>query len=169
MAEKSMELLVNGNFASGDLQGWVSDDPTRFKVVSYAPGKHCVVALGARRVGLSQFVFSPPGKLFLSFWHRATDEQGNPVDKVTVSAGLLAYQTSQGSIVAPLIFQSTKEWQKWTSEYTIRKGEPPTRIQLEFQNADESLRQAVRSNFSLADIEETPIALRDISLWNMEG
>lgn len=171
MADKTKQLIVNGDFATGDLHGWDVDAPAYFKVVPYEPGKNCVVQLSAPSgaATLPQTIISDPGQLYLSLWHRATDEHGNPVDKQTVSAGMLSYSIREDIHLVPVLLLSTGTWKKWTYDFMIPKGTPPTRIDLKFQNIDNSLLNALKTGLGLQAIEETPVALRDIGLWNMHG
>ena len=169
MASINHELLVNGDFATGDLQGWTVDDPSYYTIVPYEPGKNSLVQHSAPPAqALVQTFTAHPGKHFMTVWHRATDEQGQPVDKVTVSAGLINYATSDGRlIVTPILLVSRYEWSKWTSELIIERGEPATDIRLSFQNIDNSARASLGASLNI-EFEETPVALRGISAWRMD-
>jgi|GEM_PF-6696651 len=167
MNSTDQQLLVNGDFASGDLHGWAVDDPANYNIVAYEQGKNCLVQLSApAEQSIRQSVEAGPGMYFISVWHRATDAQGNPVDKRTVSAGTLSFPTSEGGQIIPLILFSNQQWNKWAFKFVIRRGEGNTPMSLSFQNIDNSTRQALHRSFGV-QVEETPVALRDISLWRM--
>ena len=166
----AQQQLINGDFAKGDLTGWTVTDPAFYRVMPYADDKNCLVQLSApREQSIAQSVAIGPGTYQLGVWHRATDEQGQPVDKTTVSGGALHYDTPDGGKIIPLVLFSSGEWSKWTVDFVIRRNDS-TIANLFFQNIDNSVRKALQAAFQASlglRLEETPVSLRDIEIWQV--
>lgn len=167
------ELLINGNFATGDLTGWLVDDTANFSVMPDADnGNICVLlpqptgAPGLDPDGLVQENFSlAPGDYWISYWFRASDLAGQPTDASTLLSGGFWYWQGNRPMGKTLAYLTTREWQKTTSSVTIPADSHTPRFSLSnFHDVKYAKDLAQRMGVKL---EEGPIAVRNVSIWRM--
>lgn len=168
MNEINKQHVVNGNFATGDLEGWNVVDPALYNVTEYESGKHCVVQLvTGEGEALRQSFTVRPGTYQVYFRHRATDGMGQPVDGPTVHTGNVNYTTSTGTTYSiGLILISRGDWKKSVYEFTVHAVDPESVVNMTFWNAvielPEGLDQDVYEKNS-----KLPVALTDIGFWRI--
>lgn len=168
MTAVNEQLVVNGSFQTGNLDGWGVLDPAKHIVMEYSQNRHCVVQLPASgKEALTQYFWAEPGTYQLSVMHRATNEQGRPVDVRTLHGGGVSFTDSHGNLVtSPMLLVSKQAWGQTSTEVVIEAGEPPTEIKMSFQNIDNSASEALGRSLGI-QFEESPFALTKLSFWRI--
>lgn len=167
------ELLVNGDFATGDLTGWLVDDTAHFPVMQDSEKRNICVLLpqpagtpGLNPDALSQENFAlTPGDYWISYWYRASDPAGQPTDLISIVNGNFWYWEGNSPIGKTLVSFTTREWQKKTSSFTISGDAHSTRFSL--QNLHDVKAAKEYAKKMGVKLEEGPIAVRNVSIWRM--
>lgn len=168
MNEINKQHVVNGNFATGDLEGWNVVDPAQYKVVEYETGKHCVVQLLAQHgEALDQSFTVRPGTYQVYFRHRVTDGTGQPVDGPTIHTANVKYRTSSGTEYgSSMILVSRGDWRKSVYEFTVHAVDPEAVVKMTFWNAVVDLPEGLDQDLYEKNTR-SPVALTDIGFWKV--
>lgn len=161
------EVLVNGNFATGDLTGWSMQDPAGFLVVQEAPSIYNCVIKSQPWEGsdsLRQGLPSVPGKYRLAVWYRSCDEMGRPTDKTTNFSFSLFYRLGPNLVPTVAITTARPEWYKHTWEFELPRD--AENFQFSMQNLDDAPLKQLFAKEGI-QLEQTHVAVRDVSLWKM--
>ncbi|WP_157122688.1 hypothetical protein [Pandoraea oxalativorans] len=130
MTEKqtSGELLVNGDFATGDFTGWSLWDGVYMSVVPNEGGHVAVLKPVPYNIGqwLGQLVVRDrsDGDYAVGFWLRTSDAYGNPVPGVTrkVTSVMSIHPYDDLGIGYTFHFPSvaTSSWRKYTWKFSVK-------------------------------------------------
>ncbi|MEE1922340.1 hypothetical protein V0R50_02025 [Pseudomonas sp. 148P] len=164
MTEIYKELIKNGDFATGNLDGWTIITESDFSVMEYEPGKNCAVlqSFTVSHDGLRQVVYGKPGIYEVSFLHRTTDKAGQPVDIGTLNGAGIIWTTSEGMESKTLLLVSGMEWRNAFLRFEVPKVESLVRFHFGISNIDNSFRAALRDDSRFENIE-SPIAVANVS------
>jgi len=168
MNEINREYMVNGDFATGDFEGWTITDPKYYSLMEYETGKHCaVIDITPMRQSLSQSFMARPGTYQFYVRHRATDESGQPMDRKTLTTGNVSYTASTGTIhTRPVFFFSDGDWQKTIVEFSVGQLDQESEVIVKLWNAYRGV-PGTAAPWPGDDYVRSPIAVTNIGFWKV--
>jgi len=165
--ESKTEVLVNGNFATGDLTGWMTVDPSGFFVMQDTESRfNCVLRSqpGPRPDALRQRLPDLPGTYQVAVWYRSCNETGQPADAATNFTVTILYQL-EGSLRAySAVCEAKREWDKFTHEFQLPRN--AEYVQFAIQNLDDPLYRLMFPDLRSTS-GQVDVAVCDVSFWKM--
>ena len=156
--DNKTEILVNHDFATGTLEGWKVGDPSAFKVMKDPDGQGFICVLKVQpgegiAYSLEQTdLKAVPGTYYFSYWHRVSDESGQPADGSATVTGSVGFMADGGWKFIAKPASSNRKWKKVTKEFELPAN-------------------ATRFMFAIQHLESGNTtgwaAIRNVSLWRM--
>ncbi|AJP57391.1 hypothetical protein UC34_10970 [Pandoraea vervacti] len=159
------ELLINGDFATGDFTGW--EVASEYFHLHRQDRRNVVVATPSPpNLSLGQSgLRASAGEYATSFWHCATDAQGTPIEGETrFFAAVIVIRPDDPEApgdIRPLIMAATR-WTKHATRFTVPSM---STIGFNIQNLAQIIvpvPDRLRN-----EITNGPIALHSFSIWRM--